>query len=621
MSIQTLADSRRGNSTGFSLIEVLIAVVVLSVGLLALASLQASLTRASVVAKQRTVALSTANKIMEEMKSFPVNASYKTFGNIAAGSLTTTSSEVGATFSASWAVSDLYRCAPDGAGVRQANCTTPEVTGAPVVAKRVDMKVIWRDAGNEEQMVELSDVISSVSPADTALSLDDGFSDREKPTVTINKSLVDDTPGVVPIATGTDAGSSSSNPVPTIVKRKGDQDLVSTSFEVLSYVGAEGKDRVAIRRMEYEISQCRCVLDSAADSATKITFDPAVWTGHGYAVQGAVLGKRRTGSVDTRYEQSPYCTACCRDHHDRSGASYVINPFDSSLSRTAGSGALAGDHAHMLDGGTQDVGAGGVYDEMCRLTRVDGIMRVAMDSNLVDNVAVPNDGYFYNFTAPNLLVSTSGPDSGRSLYSSYAGRVIDGYVALVKGVGGSYPESAPALADIKAMAATHRPTLRLKLTDPSPNYASLMDFTTAASRSYAARVLYIDFMTPNVIECLDENKDNMSQCNGFAALNVDDLVPFYGVNYSDLAQWTATKGRFSVSGSVRNEDIVTTSNCADLVAQPALKFKRGCVTAPSGAGNSLDAISARLNGGSYGPVDMWVPDYRSITDLFEVNKK
>lgn len=620
MSIRTSALGIRPRvATGFSLIEVLIAVVVLSVGLLALASLQASLTRSSVVAKQRTAAVSTANKIMEEMKSFPVNASYKTFDNITSGSVTTTNAQVGATFATSWTVTPLYRCAPDVAtGVRQVNCLS-SIDGGPVVAKRVAMKVTWDDAASESQKVELNDVISSISPADTALSLDDGFIKRDKPVVMINASLIDDTPGVVPIATGELSGSSSSNPVPTVVKRKGDYDLVSTSFEVLSFVGAEGEDRRAVRRMEFEVSQCRCTLDTSGVSASKITFDPAVWTGNGYGVSGAELGQRRTGTPVGRYEQSPYCTACCRDHHDRTKAPYKINPFDGSIVRTYGSGSQNGDHAHMLLNGVADVGEGKEYDEMCRLTRVDGIMRVAMDSNLVDNVAVPNDGYFYDFTAPSTLVAKTGSTSGRTLYSNYAGQVIDDYVGLVKAGGAAYPEVAPSRSDFETKVGARRPTLLLTATDP--NYAALRGFSAGQSRSYAARVLYIDFIPPSVLKCIDANKSNMPECGVFATLNADDLIPFYGVNYSDLAQWTATKTKFTVSGSKLEEDFVTASDCADLVAQPALKFKRGCVTAPLTPGAAQDVISARLNGGNYGPVDMWLPDYRSVTDLFEVNKK
>ena len=58
------------SSRGFSLIEVLIAVVILSVGLLALASLQLSLIRSSADTKAQSVAMGLAKQTMEQLLSF-----------------------------------------------------------------------------------------------------------------------------------------------------------------------------------------------------------------------------------------------------------------------------------------------------------------------------------------------------------------------------------------------------------------------------------------------------------------------------------------------------------------------------------------------------------------------
>ena len=55
---------------GFSLIEVLVAVVILSVGLLALAALQINIVRSSADAKSRSTALSLAQEKLEQAREF-----------------------------------------------------------------------------------------------------------------------------------------------------------------------------------------------------------------------------------------------------------------------------------------------------------------------------------------------------------------------------------------------------------------------------------------------------------------------------------------------------------------------------------------------------------------------
>ena len=55
---------------GFSLLEVLIAVVILSFGLLALATLQLSLFKSSAASKAQSAALSLAKDKIESMRSF-----------------------------------------------------------------------------------------------------------------------------------------------------------------------------------------------------------------------------------------------------------------------------------------------------------------------------------------------------------------------------------------------------------------------------------------------------------------------------------------------------------------------------------------------------------------------
>ena len=64
-------------SQGFSLIEVLVAVTILSVGLLALASLQIALVRASTATKAQSQALALAKDRLETLRNYTTLAGYQ----------------------------------------------------------------------------------------------------------------------------------------------------------------------------------------------------------------------------------------------------------------------------------------------------------------------------------------------------------------------------------------------------------------------------------------------------------------------------------------------------------------------------------------------------------------
>src|SRR6187402_2030890 len=75
-------------SRGFSLIEVLLAIVVLSVGLLALAALQAGLVRNSADAKSRSAASTIAKDAIEDFRDFSTGSEYNAIADSGATSIT-----------------------------------------------------------------------------------------------------------------------------------------------------------------------------------------------------------------------------------------------------------------------------------------------------------------------------------------------------------------------------------------------------------------------------------------------------------------------------------------------------------------------------------------------------
>jgi type IV pilus modification protein PilV len=135
---------------GFSLIEALIALLVVSFGMLAIASFQFTLARSSDLAKQRTEATRLAQQKMEQLRAYgQVDSSTATphVVNYTDDVVSSTTAEVltsNATFSRSWIVT--------------ANASGTE--------KWINVMVDWVDRTNASQQVQLFSVISKYDPQD-----------------------------------------------------------------------------------------------------------------------------------------------------------------------------------------------------------------------------------------------------------------------------------------------------------------------------------------------------------------------------------------------------------------------------------------------------------------------
>jgi type IV pilus modification protein PilV len=134
------------NSGGFTLIEALVALVILSFGLLAVAGFQMQLSRGSDLAKQRTQATRLAQEKIEELRSFEqltAQGGKFTYADLATG--TDAQQTVGnMAYTRSWTVSG--------------NATSPYRTASVTVA--------WNDRANDAQTVNLISIVSRSDPAD-----------------------------------------------------------------------------------------------------------------------------------------------------------------------------------------------------------------------------------------------------------------------------------------------------------------------------------------------------------------------------------------------------------------------------------------------------------------------
>jgi len=66
--------SRHHNDQGFTLLELLIAIAILSIGLLAVASMQATAIKANTIADVNTMATTVAQQVMEDLMSTPIQS-------------------------------------------------------------------------------------------------------------------------------------------------------------------------------------------------------------------------------------------------------------------------------------------------------------------------------------------------------------------------------------------------------------------------------------------------------------------------------------------------------------------------------------------------------------------
>jgi type IV pilus modification protein PilV len=140
---------KRGTrQAGFTLIEALIALIVMAFGMLALAGMQITLSRSSDVAKQRTEAVRLAQRRIDELRSFTsiaVSASHPISWNGMANTTTTT------TTNATYTIATTFG------------------SSASAPMRPVNVTVSWVDRANETQAVALSSVVAKTDPIDIGL--------------------------------------------------------------------------------------------------------------------------------------------------------------------------------------------------------------------------------------------------------------------------------------------------------------------------------------------------------------------------------------------------------------------------------------------------------------------
>lgn len=546
-------DRRPFPRRGFSLIEVLVAAAVLSVGLLALGSLQISLVRTSSDSKAYSVALALAKDKLEEMRNFTGVRGPRSYQSLTDGS-DTPGNVGGVEYTRGWTVTRyVYNWNPDGNPATadrkfvlysddtgdtpnpfNGNTSTGYVDDNEF--KRIAVRVTWVDTVGNTQTVALEDAIASLSPSDSALISRSGSAviPRTVEVVINDPTLTDGVAnGVIPLALSSDSNvdgtsTAATNPQPKLLGA--DYRVAETRYNILTYGQVQDGTATAQSKIETVVVGCTCSY-SLADANVAVR-RPAYWNGYRYAPPERGINSQPAGWTNADNESS-HCSVCCRDHHDQVNGTDVSNRGPKFDPRRA----THTHYRHDSSGALVSAGNSGIYEESCRLVRVDGIFRVTPDAytDQVNLLETKNDASSTPYI-PTALATTN--------YQAFALKLLDARIVNPTGT-----NTLNNSLSTSTVAALEDPT---PATYPSSsiNEPSIISISNGEQKWLHNRGLYIDWLEPEVIAAIVQAKTlcaidtGTGGCASSLAKKeaaVLRLIPFTSINLTEIANWSPAK--------------------------------------------------------------------------------
>lgn len=557
----------RRTANGFSLIEVMIAVVVLSFGLLALAALQGALFRAGAETKARATATALAQEVIEQGRSFAhiVKPSADYAGATYYDNLT---SFTGKSVSAGGVTFSIGR---EVTRFNTAGAVIPDATPFDPVTpeyKLVTVKVGWSGSDGLAESVTITDAVASVAPADAMNVVKGPYTLPAGPQVWIEPPNKDN-PAVVPIAVGDDKSAASSNPVPRRFANA-DTNTAATLFSVHTFTGSTTGDEVLLnRKLDVAAVTCNCsTAGSPVSTAFNPAYEPVVWSGRqlGYLEptplnSGTPIGKWVDDSTPNK-DIRAMCTTCCRDHHESTTRKVRPDPHR----------ALPAPHYLTVasNDGSYQIGdpVRGEYSEACQLVRVGGQMRITVDPK-------------QNFLVSVALNPERTGHVPENFVQRYSALVVDYLQAGVSSLPGGYlsPQDQFPAFSIEKYAGNCS-------VDPTSDYCDILEPSSipltldAAPRQMVAFGLYADYLTKETrlaYDCAGSKDESRRECDGMRDRNKMEVLPFYAINVANLGVWGpdsqgrewiavtspvyGNKGILTGEGGVVSRKSVRASNC------------------------------------------------------------
>jgi type IV pilus modification protein PilV len=599
--------------SGFSMIDVLVAIIVLATGLLALAVLQGAITRNGVDARARSQVAAFTESVVDRMRS----SGYDTVSpstSIATGTVITPLTACTGTLTLVQRMGCDADVAQTAAGVSNLKTTisgvqyygtgsgnsfgtTPSASGTAAY-KVVTATTQWTDASGQPRSLDYSTTVDKVSTSPTDNSLaGQSFKITLGSAPKVREANPGDTAGVIPIAVSSSQNAAATNPAPLVSN-------TGTTFSTITYNATSdplGGNQIT-QRIDTKVMRCTCkykadggVVSTDSSLITLLTqpYGPTYWDGTKYVVPTKLTSNSATTGVDSSATQDTDCDICCRDRNDVAGNAVLFDNYsggDFSKYQYDNSGVLA-------------AVSSGSYPQTCRMIRVDGTYAAATDIRnyffgMLDTESCstataansPKDPVTGNTCTSATAETSAVPTSTASTnYKAFVTTYLFNSMSSLSAGTGPYVDStSPQGTD--AAADLYNTTNGLN----APTSITLA--TSNDTRFLHARGLYIDHLETKAQQAL---ANAVSNCSGTAEedlvnCGVYAVLPFTTVNMTELAFWTADA-----------PNLITTPVNAS-VGGVGYNPTRGYVYASSTTANgTVDAVATvnQLNSGLTGVTD------------------
>lgn len=524
---------------GFTLIEVMLSVLILSIGILAVSKLQGSLIRNGADANQRSIAANLVQKKTDDLRRFihitttgatpdnwsasitsPNSLAYTHIGDNEGGLVAPTTITIGnIEYGLTWSVKNYYYSGTDSKAT-----TTP--SGAPYPSyKMAHIVAKWDSVGSVNNVVSFDTVIEAYSPAFTAIG-GNTSTGNDGPIIPYDPQQQ---PDVVPITINGDGiKKETSKPLPDLSK-KGDSTLVK--FETVTYSNSLD----TVKREEFRTLVCNC--------KTGLTNNEQIY---GLTTWDNTLEKiidvttTRTTSISKTVvdnsggeNQANECFICCRDGDVTTGASPTF--------------------------------------KVCRMKRVDGILRLFDPWKMVAFNIIPASYFNDSDGLPSGSgMTTTIQANNISLYSNY----VTSLVRNVLNATGS-PSAYNSYTTVDASFVNNTSNF----SNGSIDHKSFVRNNTGNARPIQARAIYMDYPPTGVFSKIT------NQTTFYSAGTVPlDRIPFFEVNMTELAGWIPDRNNTAFTTYTSDHDNIGNFPGCNPAAAPSRSYvtndaiKNGCET-------------------------------------------